>query len=159
MSWLRSIIVCIALGACGFMPVYKKGTSQEALQHVKVEAARDRNAQLFATALEDKLQYKALQAAEYTLTPIITTSSLPLSIEQDGTALRYRITGKAIYSLRDAAGKTVHQGSVERLGSYNISEADFSRYVSEQDAREQVIEGLAEAMRMELIQFFQNRDT
>lgn len=159
MSWLRSVILCIALSACSFTPIYQKGGAQHALQHIKVEAARDRNAQLFATNLEDKLHYKALESAQYTLTPLITISSVPLSIEQDGTALRYRITGKAAYSLRDNAGNSVHQGNVERLGSYNISEADFSRYVSEQDAREQVIEGLAEAMRMELIQFFQQKDT
>jgi hypothetical protein len=161
MSLLRkfyALCLVLLLASCHFTPVYQKDGQQEALRHIKVDMVRSRDAQLFAIALEDKLYRNAMESVEYTLTPIITIASVPLSIEQDGTALRYRVTGNATYTLKDKAGKVIGQGAVERISSYNISDANFSRYVSEIDAREQVIEGLAEAMRMELIQFFYNRD-
>ena len=145
-----------ALTACGFTPVYQQqGKAREELAAIAVETPPTRAGQQLKIALEDALAPQGQSpSSRYRLAPNFSISLEPLSIESDGTTRRYRMLGTANISLTDSSGKVVYTGFVQRFSSYHISEGDYSTYVASQDASQQLINVIAEEIRLRLIGFF-----
>ncbi len=149
---ILSLGMCVS--SCGFSPVYHKGVVREELQNVAIFAPDNREAQMLKAALEDAIYAGDAKEAKYTLIPNLGLSVLPLSIEANGTTQRYRVIGVANYQLLGAGGAVVNQGAFERFSSYSIASADYSTYVAGKDAKKQVIEAVAEELRLRLIDYF-----
>jgi LPS-assembly lipoprotein len=148
------LIAFLTLTACGFTPVYQKGGAGDKLALIEVDTPRTREGQWLKAALEDRLAPAGALAAKYRLTPNLAISLEPLSIESDGTTRRYRMIGSANLVLTDlATGKVAFTSNVQRFSSYHISDADFSTYVAGQDATRQLVEAIAEDIRLRLIGF------
>lgn len=137
---LASLLVPLALLACGFQPVHAtrlEGGAAETLAQVEVMPVPGRVGQLFVAALEDKLNPQSVAATKrYELTPVVNVQLVPLSIAPDGTVARFRVLYDTSYTLYDReAGKQIQTDRVQRSGSYEVrNEADYSTYVAEQDA-------------------------
>ncbi len=160
------IILLLMVGACGFTPVYQQGQLRTQLQNISISAPDNREAQTLKASLEDSIyagggadlhgEGNTQQGTQpkYVLIPNLGLSVLPLSIESNGTTQRYRVIGNANYQLLDANGVVQNQGAFERFSSYSIANADYSTYVAGKDAKKQVIEAVAEELRLRLIDYF-----
>ncbi len=149
---------CVLLvSGCSFTPVYQKGGLASELSAIKIDTVRTREGQLLKAALEDNLHtdYTNQYALRYRLAPTVTIGTQALSIESDGTTRRYRLIGRSEIHLYDiSSGKKIYYDTVERLSSYNISDADYSTYIAGRDAQKQVVTALAEDIRLRLIAYF-----
>jgi LPS-assembly lipoprotein len=150
-----SFFFLLTLTACGFTPVYQKGGTGKTLAAITIDTPRTREGQLLKAALEDTLAPSGTAASPlYRLTPNFGIALEPLSIESDGTTRRYRMIGTSNLTLTEiATGKAVFSDQVQRFSSYHISDADYSTYVAGKDATRQLVEAMAEDIRLRLVNF------
>ncbi len=155
------VLICLIISACGFTPVYQKGQAGDKLARISVTSANNRPAQQIRTFLQDKLSPSGQTPSgqtnvQYTLRASPTITLEPLSIESDGTTRRYRIIGRTAIVLTDTGTADVlFTNMVTGFSSYNISDdADYSTYVSSKDVTTQVLEAMAEDIRLRLIGYF-----
>lgn len=173
---LFPIACCLAVVACGFQPVY--GTSSALCAHAPllagiVVSATDGESPLSASGsvaptsasrqfrenLEDLLAPASNgKPSEYKLDISLNQVTTAIGISRDGTASRYNLTINSSYKLsRISDNKTIDSGSVSNVTGYNNpSNAYFSTYISEQDARKRGVAELAELYRQRLTAITEN---
>jgi LPS-assembly lipoprotein len=159
--YLKILPLCMAMlmAACGFTPVYQQGDVRNELQAINVVANDNREAQMLKAFLEDGIYAGGKINAKYNLIPNLQLTTMPLSIEANGTTQRYRVIGNATYQLIEvASGKVQSEGAFERFSSYSIAIADYSTYVAGKDSKRQVIEAVAEELRLRLISYFNQQN-
>lgn len=156
MSWSRrGILVALAsapLAGCGFHPLYGGHTAGEydpRLAAIKVDPIPDRDGQLLALALREKLNPRGVtMPTRYTLSVILTLTLTDLGIQRNATSTRSEINAGASYTLRgDGINIT---GSSRTVSAFNLQNDAWAATVAQNDARERAIEDLADAIYMQL---------
>lgn len=155
----KSIFLILLLCGCGFRPLYgDAGYSASDARYATIEVGSmpGREGQILKAAIEDRLNPKGeMPAREYKLNPTLGIEVIPLSIKEDGTASRYRVKITSTYTLvRLIDGKTVDQGKLSRYNSYNVSDADYSTFVAQQDSIKRSLESLGEKYFLRISSFF-----
>lgn len=150
MSWRYSCffpVLLLTLGACGFSPVYESPNKAgySALSHVEVAPVAGRHGQVLRRTLQDILDPASVNGTSaYLLETSVGVEYIPIIIENDGTVSRYRVDIIIPLSLRESAtAQAVFTDTVRRSVSYNVSESDYSSYISSTDAVERGIEEAA----------------
>lgn len=168
-QWNRYLLLCLAVSACGFQPVYGDKTalpSNSPLISGVIISASDggvitsvlssktegvnnssyKIARQFSQNLED-LIYPSVKGISptYRLEVTLSQATTGIGISRDGTASRYNLTISSGYKLtRISDNKLVDAGGISNVTSYNNpSNQYFSTYISEQDARKRGTEELA----------------
>lgn len=155
-----SILVSLLflLAACGFTPLYQQGTdTAHQLRNIRIAPIQGRVGQVFTTSLEDSLGGGAAPSPTpaATLTVSLGEQHIPVAIGQDRRIARYDYILTSTYTLSDnATGRLLTKGSVKRITSYNNVDADFSAFVTKQDAMERAARELAEQYRLRLAAFY-----
>ncbi|MCB1318253.1 MAG: hypothetical protein KDK27_19940 [Leptospiraceae bacterium] len=155
MSWLRNslcVFLITSLTACGFTPLY---ANKRMLSSIEVQNIPGRSGQLLHASLEDLFDPSSSgDTIIFTLAPQLSTQSVPISIESDGTIQRYRILFKTSFTLTDVTtGEVIYSDTVTRTNSYNISDADYSTFVSEQDSIKRGLDELAQEIFLRISAF------
>lgn len=158
-SPLKSLTLLLFLCGCGFRPLYGDAdyrASDVDYSTVEVGPIPGREGQILKAAIEDRLNPKGeMPAREYKLNPTLGVEVTPLSIKEDGTASRYRVKITSTYTLvRLTDGKVVDQGKLSRYNSYNVSDADYSTFVAQQDSIKRSLESLGEKYFIRISAFF-----
>ncbi len=148
MWWLykKSVIFSFfLLLGCGFSPLYgKHGTTSHTLSNVEVIPVPGRHGQLLTMALQDYIDPEATGSTAYHLRTQISVKSVPIIINEDGTVSRYRVDFVAPFTLENIEnGQVIHKGKASRSSSYNVSDADYTTYVSLEYTIEQGIRELS----------------
>ena len=138
------LLAPLALGACGFQPVYGPGGTGARLQNrVLVDEPDERNGYLLTRSLEERLGRAA--PAEYGLTLAISTQQDGLAIDPAGNTRRFNLLGKVDYSLRNLSnGDVVASGSVDNFTGYSATGSTVATLAAEQDAQERLMNILAD---------------
>jgi LPS-assembly lipoprotein len=138
------ILPLLALGACGFQPVYGSGGTGAALQNrVLVDTPDDRFGYFLVRELETRLG--RTNAPAYGLGLTITTEEDGLAIDSTGTTTRYNILGTADFALRDlTTGQIVTSGKVESFTGYSATGTTVATLAAEQDAQKRLMTILAD---------------
>ncbi|TAE35139.1 MAG: hypothetical protein EAY65_00040 [Alphaproteobacteria bacterium] len=155
------VSIMIGISGCGFTPVYdQRQTYSNELASVRIQTPKGRDHQQIRVALEDRLAPMGGGAqSDYILEPNVQISLQPISIETDGTTSRYRVIGTSMMRFYRASDrKELLVDRIQRFSSYTIGRADFSTYISNQDATRQLMDELAEEIRLRLIRYFAMRD-
>ncbi len=147
MSWRYSFCVTallLLLGACGFSPVYEssRNAGHTLLSNVEVVPVAGRHGQVLTRKLEDMLDPTSVDSTSaYQIETSVSVEYIPIIIENDGTVSRYRVDIAIPLNLRKSStGQIVFTDIVRRSVSYNVSESDYSSYISSTDAVERGIE-------------------
>lgn len=150
MSWRYSCFLSalmLTFSACGFSPVYEspQKAGHTVLSNVEVMPVAGRLGQILRRTLEDVLDPASVNGVPaYQLETAVNVEYIPIIIENDGTVSRYRVDIIIPLSLRESgAGQAVFTDTVHRSVSYNVSESDYSSYISSTDAVERGIEEAA----------------
>lgn len=153
MSSRRGLIALLALGGCGFRPLYgpqPEGGAVAGLETVRVGLIVERNGQLLRRHLEQRLG-RGSAPARYDLRVGIAYGIEVQGFERDGTPSRVRITATGNWFLYDTntPARLVAQGTDRAFDAYNVPENQFFASDAARDAAER---RLMEALAIDIVQ-------
>jgi len=141
----------LALGACGFAPVYGPGGVGEGLRgSVEVAAPSDRDAYDLVKQLEERLGQP--NNARYLLDYTIQTRAEGVGVTPAQEITRTQLFGTVKFTLSDTSnGLSVHDGSVSSFVSYSTLGSTVSTASVERDAYRRLMVALADLLFARLI--------
>ena len=150
MSWFKSALLCLALAACGFTPVYGPDGAGTALQNrVLVDPPVDREGFLLVRRLEDRLGRTG--DAAYRLSVDLAVTQENRAIDPDGDIRRFHLIGEATYALRDTETDGVlHEGTVDDFVGYSATGTTVATLAARRDAQERLMTILADQIVLQL---------
>ncbi|HOO82638.1 MAG TPA: LPS assembly lipoprotein LptE [Alphaproteobacteria bacterium] len=154
----------LQLTSCGLHPVYgvNKYTAvgvEEHLAAIEIGGIPDREGQFLRNALIDRF-YRAGRPVnplyKLTVSPV-SESRRDLDVTIDSDTTRGQLTLKTNISLIDKqTGKVLLQRPLRSIASYNILASEFANRVSEQNTRENALNGLARQIEEQLALHFKH---
>ncbi|MFZ5963504.1 LPS assembly lipoprotein LptE [Thalassococcus sp. BH17M4-6] len=138
------LLGALALGACGFTPVYgPQGAGQRLQGRILLDAPVTENNYRLNRRIEERLGRGG--AARYALSVDIDTESDGFGTASDGTTTRFRLTGTATYTLRDTATDVVlSERKTVAFTGYSATGSNVATLASARDARERLMVILAD---------------
>ena len=157
----------LALGGCGFRPLYAPTSSGMAgpataeLAAIYVPVFSERPGQLLRQALQQRFEGSGTGTAKrYELTAYIAISSDAIAIQRDSSSSRVRLIGSAPWVLRALSlERTVlAQGTSRILDGYNIlNQQYFAADLESETAIRRVASSLADQITIQVGAFFLRR--
>ena len=150
MSWLKTVLLCLTLTACGFEPVYGPGGTGTQLQNrVAVDPPVDREGFLLVQRLEERLGRPGDPA--YGLAVELNVGLEARAIDPDGDLRRFHLIGSATYKLTDAAtGAVLRSDEVDNFVSYSATGTNVATVAAQRDATERLMTILADEIVLHL---------
>ncbi len=157
--WLA---VGLALGACGFEPLYggrDGGATPAELAQVRIDVISDRSGQILRNFLLDRLNPNGRpDRPAYALEINLVERREDLSIRKDEVATRANFVVTAEYRLREAgAGRELTRGQVRSSNSFNIGISEFATLSGEADARNRALREIGDEIKTRLGIYFAAR--
>lgn len=145
-----ALLGALALGACGFVPVYGPDGSGAALRNkIAVETPTSVAGFRLGTALIERFGPTA--DAQYVLTVALSETRSAAAQTIVGDTTRFDLTGIAGWSLADLAGAVVAQGEAQTFTSYSATGSTVATQTAERDARERLSLALADIIVADVI--------
>ena len=151
MSWrdpsrraaVAALATLLAVGACGFTPVYgPQGGGTALFGQVRVADPRTQDHFTFMRQVQDRL---GPEGSRYDLAYRLTVAVVPQAITPDEVTTRYSLNGTATYQLSDSAsGARVTEGQVSNFTSYSTVGTTIATTAGERDARARLTTMLAD---------------
>ena len=153
------------LSGCGFRPVYgplsKGGTIRPEMAAIYVAVLPERQGQLLRQALQQRFEGAGEGVAKaYELTAGFNVAAEALGIQQDSSATRVRLDGRADWQLRklDPAQTIMTGGSSHVVDGYNVNNQQYFAADLEQAAGVQrVAESVAELIALDVALYFRKQ--
>lgn len=156
-----AVFSTLLLTACGFAPVYGTGggasPAQEQLAQIHIENIPNREGQYLRNALIDRFyRHGRPQDPAYILDiSRIAESRTDLDITKSSDSTRGQLRISAAINLkRKGETEPVLNRSLRAVTSYNILGSEFATNITEQDARENALDGLAQQIETQLALYF-----
>ncbi len=141
----------LALGGCGFTPLYATPGVSSGLSAIEVVAPQGRVAFLLRQDLDDAFGKDKAAAPQWRLDLIVTQSRDARGLRLDNVAERYALTVTVDYTLTSiATGKAEHAGQVISQVSYDAADAPYAGIAARQNTQEQVASDAARRIQTEL---------
>jgi len=148
----------LALGGCGFTPLYAPGGVTAGLSQVEVNAPDGRTAYLLRERLDDALLPQVGARPLYRLDFTLTERRDPRGLNTEDVASRYELTVVVDYSLVEiATGDQLHSGQETVLISYDAVDAPYAGIVAQQNSQERAAAEAARRIRLNLAEYFAGR--
>lgn len=131
---LIALSALFAGSACGFTPAYGPGGTAEVLQdNLRVAAPERRDGFLLSQRLEERFGRNDTGRYLLTVTPTIQRQGLATS--PDGTTNRFRLNGRASFTLTDVTrDEVVRQGTVTNFTGFSATGSTVATLAAERDA-------------------------
>lgn len=167
MSSFRAFLIgsmIAAVAACGFQPLYgdkSNGGVDDRLADIRIANIEDRVGQILHNFLLDRINPRGRPALPvYTLRVRAEVSKAEIGLKFTEVATRARLTLNANYQLIEhESGDVIASGHVRSVNSYNISDSEFARVASENDATERAAREVSEEIRTRLSLFFNRKES
>lgn len=147
------------LAACGFEPLHAQRGSVAALPPIRVEPIPERQGQILRNYLLDRLAPRGEAGAQgYALSIKLFEPRQVLALRRDDVISRMSYSAIASYDLIDAAGKRVTAGSSSFSTDYEITNSEYATLTALQNARERVLELVADDIRNQIAVQLRSQD-
>lgn len=166
MRYLIVFALFSVLTACGFQPTYhhsNTGTSnasagvKSALNDVTIDVIPDRSGQFLRNRLIDRFYHSGYPSApsyRLSIAPI-EENIVEIGIDKDATASRAQLRMQTSFSLYNLdTGEKVLQRTQRATTGYNILSGQFTTFITEEDARKQGLNLLADQITTQLELYF-----
>jgi LPS-assembly lipoprotein len=161
MSWrkpLIALLVPLALGACGFHPLYSKSGPDSAMRDemaaISIQPLRDRQGQEIHNALIKTLTPDGPPSLpRYTLYVAYTVTESQAALATDETATRDVMRFNVIYRLYEN-GTTLTTGTFPEIFSYNFLQEHYANVSAQSDIMTRVSDQIALEVRNRLAVYF-----
>jgi LPS-assembly lipoprotein len=150
----RGLLVAatIALGGCGFHPLYANHTRSgfdADLASIKVNTISDRQGQVLAITLRDGLNPRGARVdTRYTLDVAVTSGIEDLGVRPDGTASRREVTMSAKFTLKDVKkpddNAVVLQGTTHSVSSFDVLADNYATVVAQHSAEDRTVHDIGD---------------
>jgi LPS-assembly lipoprotein len=152
----------VALAGCGFQPLLgRAGDSSDAIEQlsaIRIEPIPDRSGQVLRNALLDRLTPQGqTQVSRYVLRIRLQEPRQTILLRRDDIISRSSYSAQASYELRDAQGQRLFSGSSSFTTDYEIATSEFATRTSLENARDRVMELVANDIRNQLALGFRQR--
>ncbi len=156
---ISCVVVVLALGGCGFRPLYGQREGGGATDHmaaVRVGVIEDRAGQLLRNALLEQLQPGGQPGLPlYALNVKLTETVQQLALQKDETTSRSNLELRAAYVLkRFDNGATLFEGVSRAATGFNVVSSHFATLSAESDARKRSLRVLSEDIKVQLGAYF-----
>ncbi len=149
--FLRLLAAAPLLAACGFEPLHAQRGVVAALPPIRIDPIPDRPGQILRNYLLDRLAPRGEGGGQaYTLSIRLFEPRQVLALRRDDIISRMGYSAVASYELLDAAGKRVVAGSSSYSTDYEITNSEFATLAAQQNARERVLELVADDIRNQI---------
>jgi LPS-assembly lipoprotein len=139
------------LAACGFEPLHAQRGAVAALPPIRIDPIPDRPGQILRNYLLDRLAPLGEGGAQaHTLVVRLFEPRQVLALRRDDVISRMGYSAVASYELLDAVGKRVVAGSSNYSTDYEITNSEFATLAAQQNARERVLELVADDIRNQI---------
>ena len=139
------------IAACGFEPLHAQRGAVAALPPIRVEPIPERQGQILRNYLLDRLAPRGEARAQgYALSIKLFEPRQVLALRRDDVISRMSYSAIASYDLIDAAGKRVTAGSSSFSTDYEITNSEYATLTALQNARERVLELVADDIRNQI---------
>jgi LPS-assembly lipoprotein len=164
MSWSRRSLLLspLALGACGFHPLYSEETAavdEPALAAIRVLPIPDRLGQELELSLREALNPHGERTKTlYNLVTTLAQTRADLGIQRDASSTRGRVDVRVTITLTDAkSSKVIYTGHAQSTSSFNILTDGYAAQISEDDARTRTVRDLTVEIRTRLTLVLRNQ--
>lgn len=141
---LTALILSIALGGCGFSPIYGTDTAASSLNGT-IEVTAGKGRQFFEMRERIVERFGFASDPQYKLIFTYKVNSTGLAVSSSAEITRYNLDGVSDFTLTDiATGKAVLSGTVKSSTAYSATSATYPTRAAEQDARSRIAVTLAD---------------
>ncbi|MDA8252591.1 MAG: LPS assembly lipoprotein LptE [Rhodospirillales bacterium] len=158
------LLAPLALGACGFHPIYARASNGQAgpaamgLAQTAVDLIPERPGQLLRLALQERFERNGLSVAHmYDLSATISIASDAIGIQQDTSNTRVRLVATANYQLRaqDPARTVLLSGSARSVDGFNVFDQQlFAADLESEAVQQRMAEAVADEITRQLAVYF-----
>jgi LPS-assembly lipoprotein len=141
---LATCAITLALGACGYTPIYGEGTAASSLNgRLEITAGKGREPFEMRERMVERFGFT--NNPSYTLIFSYDVSSKGLAVSTTAEITRYNLTGISKFKVTDIlTGKVVFSSTVKSLTAYSATSETYPTRVAEQDARTRLALALAD---------------
>jgi LPS-assembly lipoprotein len=161
------MLAALALGGCGFTPLYATNGAGDSLAAIAVADPldnsfnglnKDRVGFLLKQSLRDEFASRVDIPARYTLTSTITERRYARGIRVNNVSSRYEINLTVAYTLTaTATNKVVIKGSAPVIVNYDAADPPYAGTIASQDGDERAAQQAAILIRLQLGRYFAGR--
>jgi LPS-assembly lipoprotein len=146
-----AVSFALALGACGFTPMYGSAGYGAGLSDIRVETGEERVDFLLQEALIEQMGSRHADG-DLTLRTETRLGAQGLGVGADAIVRRFAIRLNVDYEVyRDGETDPVFTGSTFGEASYDLSNSVYASMISEQDAQERAARMAAERIALQLV--------
>jgi LPS-assembly lipoprotein len=152
MATALALTGALALGGCGFAPLYAQPEVMPKLAAVDVVAPEGRTAYLLRDHLDDYLGKERNHAApSYRMNLQLAETRYPRGVRVDNVATRFEYVLTADYTLISLpSGELAKRGRVHVEVTYDSPDQPYASVVAQQDAQDRAAEEAARRIQLEL---------
>ena len=141
----------LALGGCGFTPLYAAPGVTSKLASIDVIAPQGRTGYLLRQHLDDVFAKNHNEPAQYTMRLALSQARYPRGIRTDNVATRYEYVLTADYALSALpSGEVVKRGRVRVEVTYDSADQPYASVAAQQDAQDRAAQEAARRIQLEL---------
>ncbi|WP_300527091.1 LPS assembly lipoprotein LptE [Maricaulis sp.] len=149
-SILLTSLVCLALSACGFSPMYGSGSAAHNLSDIIVQTGEERVDFYLQEALLDEMGARNARGPMRLVTRT-ETNRVGLGISADAVAVRFAVEVRVQYAIMEAGNSDpIMRGNVSAQASYNVASEVYSSVAAQEDAEIRAAQMAAERIVLEL---------
>ncbi len=158
-----SALLALAVGGCGFQPVYKggaRGATVPQMAAISVAPIDDRTGQLVRNHLLDLLTPRGAPARPlYRLEVKLRETKDGLALEQDESVTRFNLTLHATFEMNELrSDRTLLSGSTRAIAAYNVVRSDYANLIAERDARARSSQEVAQEIKTRIAVYFRRQE-
>lgn len=150
-AFLISLAAAPVLAACGFEPLHAQRGVLAALPPMQIEPIPDRQGQILRNYLLDRVSPRGeASSAKYSLVITLFEPRQVLALRRDDVISRMSYSAVANFEVRDSANRRVFAGNSSFSTDYEITNSEYATLTAQQNARERVLELVADDIRNQI---------
>jgi len=148
---ITGLAAALALGACGFTPLYAVPGVSGGLTHIQVVAPQGRIGYLLGESLDDDFGHAKGDKPLYRLEMVLTEVRQAHGLTATDVAQRYEFDLKVTYTLTElSSGKAVHTGTVFSNISYDSASQPYAGIAAAQDVQDRLASDAAQKVEVQV---------
>jgi LPS-assembly lipoprotein len=148
---IAGLAAALALGACGFTPLYAVPGVSGGLTHIQVVAPQGRIGYLLGESLDDDFGHAKGDKPLYRLDMVLTEVRQAHGLTATDVAQRYEFDLKVTYTLTElSSGKAVHAGTVFSNISYDSASQPYAGIAAAQDVQDRLASDAAQKVEVQV---------
>jgi LPS-assembly lipoprotein len=146
-----ALSLAVALGGCGFTPLYAQPGVSGGMTHIQVVAPKGRIGYLMSESLDDDFGRAKGEAPLYRLDMVVTELRQAHGLNANDVAQRYEFDLKVAYTLTEiATGKAVHAGTIFSNISYDSVAQPYAGIAAAEDVQNRLAADAAQKVSLQV---------